>query len=53
MPVETNRRQKRPRGRPRIKVAPEAIPDTPENIIKAVVRTRSKSERDRILKSAT
>ena len=37
------------RGRP-ARQAPEPVPDTPENIIKAVVRTRSKSERDRILK---
>ena len=45
------RKEKRPRGRP-VRPAPEPIPDTPENIIKTVVRTRSKSERDRILKSA-
>ena len=43
--------EKRPRGRPVLQ-APEPVPDTPENVIKAVVRTRSKSERDRILKSA-
>ena len=41
--------EKRPRGRP-ARQAPEPVPDTLENIIKAVVRTRSKSERDRILK---
>ncbi len=39
--------KKRPRGRP-VQPAPEPIPDTPENIIKTVMRTRSKAERDRI-----
>ena len=34
----------------RLLQAPEPIRDTQENIVKAVVRTRSKSERDRILK---
>jgi hypothetical protein len=43
--------EKRPRGRP-ARTAPEPIPDTPENVIRTVMRTRSKSERDRILKSA-
>ena len=50
MPVESNG-EKRPRGRP-VQPAPEPVPDTPENIIKTVVRTRSKSERDRILKKS-
>ena len=40
---------KRRQGRP-AETAPEPIPDTPENIIKTVMRTRSKAERDRILK---
>ena len=44
--------EKRPRGRPVLQ-APEPIPDTPENMIKTVVRTRSKSERDRILKRSS
>ena len=43
--------EKRPRGRPVLQ-APEPVPDTQENIVKAVVRTRSKSERDRILKKS-
>ena len=51
MSVESNE-EKRPRGRP-VQPAPEPIPDTPENIIKTVVRTRSKSKRDRILKKAS
>ena len=41
--------EKRGRGRPP-RPEPETIPDTPENIVAAVVRTRSKAERDRILK---
>ena len=40
---------KRQRGRPS-RPEPEPIPDTPENIIAAVVRTRPKTELDRILK---
>ena len=51
MPTESNR-AKRPRGRP-VRPAPEPIPDTPENIIKTVMRTRSKAERDRILKKSS
>ena len=43
--------EKRPRGRP-AQTAPEPIPDTPENIIETVMRTRSKAERDRILKKS-
>ena len=39
---------KRGRGRPAREV--ERIPDTTENIAAAVVRTRPKPERDRILK---
>ena len=50
MPREPNEEKKRPRGRP-AKPYPR-IPDTDENVIKAVVRTRSKSERDRILKKS-
>ena len=50
MSTEPNR-AKRPRGRP-VATAPEPIPDTPENIIKTVVRTRSQSERDRMLKKS-
>ena len=46
-----NEEKKRPRGRPALQ-APEPIRDTQENIVKAVVRTRSKSERDRILKKS-
>ena len=51
MPRGPNGEKKRPRGRPALP-APEPVPDTLENIIKAVVRTRSKSERDRILKKS-
>ena len=40
---------KRQRGRPP-RPEPEPIPDTPENIVAAVLRTRSKAELDRILK---
>ena len=40
---------KRGRGRP-ARPEPESIPDTPENIVAAVVRTRPKAELDRILK---
>ena len=29
--------QKRPRGRPRIRRMPDPIPDTPENVLKALV----------------
>ena len=43
--------EKRPRGRPAL-TAPEPIPDSPENVIKTVMRTRSKAERDRILKKS-
>ena len=39
---------KRGRGRPP-RPEPETIPDTPENVIAAVVRTRPKTELDRIL----
>ena len=49
MPTDTNEK-KRPRGRPS-RPAPEPIQDTPENIIETVMRTRSKAERDRILKN--
>ena len=49
MIADTNEK-KRPRGRPS-RPAPEPIQDTPENIIKTVVRTRSRAERDRILKN--
>ena len=45
------KREKKQRGRP-VATAPEPIPDTPENVIRTVMRTRSKSERGRILKSA-
>ena len=41
--------EKRGRGRPP-RPEPESIPDTPENIVSAVVRTRTKAERERILK---
>ena len=47
--TKSNEEKKRPRGRPALQ-GPEPIPDTQGTIIKAVVRTRSKSERDRILK---
>ncbi len=40
---------KRQRGRPP-RPEPEPIPDIPENIVAAVVRTRPKAELDRILK---
>ena len=40
--------EKRGRGRPPREI--ERIPDTPENIVAAVVRTRPKAELDRILK---
>ena len=50
MPKEPTE-EKRPRGRP-AQTAPEPIPDTPENIIETVMRTRSKAERDRILKKS-
>ena len=43
--------KKRPRGRP-ARPMPDPIPDTPENVIKTVMRTRSKAERDRILEKA-
>ena len=39
---------KRQRGRPP-RPEPKPIPDTPENIVAAVVRTRPKAELDRIL----
>ena len=38
---------KRKRGRPP-KPMPEPIPDAPENVVRAVLRTRSKAERDQI-----
>ena len=37
------------RGRPP-RPEPEPIPDTSENVIAAVVRTRPKAERERIMK---
>ena len=40
---------KRRRGRP-ARPEPEPIPDTPENIVAAVVRTRPKVERERIIR---
>ena len=39
---------KRRRGRP-ARPEPEPIPDTPENIVASVLRTRTKEERERIL----
>lgn len=36
-------RRKRPRGRPPLPM-PEPIPDTPENVARAVLTTRSKKE---------
>ena len=42
-------KQKKPVGRPPAP-PPDPIPDTERNIIETVVRTRSKPERDRILK---
>ena len=51
MPKEPTE-EKRRRGRP-AQPAPEPIPDTPEKIIETVMRTRSKAERDRILKKAS
>ena len=41
--------EKRGRGIPS-RPEPKPISDTPENIVTAVVRTRTKAERDRILK---
>ena len=38
-------RAKKPRGRPSSQVKPEPIPDKPTNIIRALLRTRSKVER--------
>ena len=40
---------KRGRGRP-ARPAPEPIPDTPENIVASVLRTRTKAERERIMR---
>ena len=37
---------KRPRGRPVEKKPPPPIPDTPENIARAVVKTPPKREKD-------
>ena len=45
----TATKAKRGRGRPP-RSEPERIQDKPENIVAAVVRTRSKAERDRIMK---
>lgn len=42
---------KRPRGRPVTRVI-EPIPDTLENLAQAVVRPRSKAERERIIRAA-
>ena len=39
---------KRKRGRPLERKPPEPIPDTPENITKALFRTRTKAERARL-----
>ena len=39
-------RKKKPRGRPVIHTAPEPIPDKPENIVRTVLKTRPKAERD-------
>ena len=37
---------KRPRGRPVTNTMPEPIPDTPENIARALLTTPPKSEKD-------
>ena len=37
---------KKPRGRPPIKEMPEPIPDTPENVAKALLTTPPKKEED-------
>ncbi len=41
-------RPKKPRGRPRKYYKPEGIPAKPQSIIRSVLRTRPKVERDRI-----
>ena len=40
------RSQPRPRGRPPILVMPDPIPDTPENVAKAILRGPPKREWD-------
>jgi len=39
---------KRKRGRPVERKPPEPIPDTPENVIKSLLRTRTRTERARL-----
>ena len=39
---------KRKRGRPVERKPPEPIPDTPENVIKSLLRTRTRAERARL-----
>ena len=39
---------KRKRGRPLERKPPKPIPDTPENVIKSLLRTRTKAERARL-----
>ena len=39
---------KRKVGRPIERKPPEPIPDTPENVIKSLLRTRNRSERARL-----
>ena len=39
-------RKKKPRGRPITHTAPEPIPDKPENIVRTVLQTRPKADRD-------
>ena len=48
----TTTKRKRGRGRPP-RPESERIQDTAENIVAAVVRTRSKAERDRIMKGTS
>ncbi len=39
-------KQKRPRGRPPKHLMPEPIPDTPENIMKAFIKTPPRKRED-------
>ena len=47
--MQQQKAAKRGRGRPP-KPAPEPIPDTAENVTAFVLKTRSKEERDRLMR---
>ncbi len=44
MPNSKSEAPQRPRGRPRTHIMPDPIPDTPQNVARALMTTKPKSE---------